>query len=79
MGKLDVVIFVSSSFQQQMALASRSFHFYSKNTVIGVSEVPFQPDFFYLSFVIFKTVLGCSKQRFIAFSWIFKIHLKITV
>ena len=36
---------VSSSFQQQMALPSRSFHFYTKNTVIGVLEVTFQLGF----------------------------------
>ena len=37
---------VSSSFIQQMALASRPFQFEPKNTVIGLSVVPFYPGFF---------------------------------
>ena len=70
------IINVSSSFQQQVALASRTLNFRQK-TLIGLSEVNFQLGFFYLSFeiVVFKITFGCS--NFIAFSQNFKINLKM--
>ena len=44
--KLDVVVFVSSSFLQQMALVSRPFQIQTKNTVIGHQMSLFSKDFF---------------------------------
>ena len=45
-GLLFRMYILSLSFQQQMALASRSFQFLTNNTVIGLSEVSFYPSFF---------------------------------
>ena len=68
---------VSSPFQQQMALTSRPFRFWTKKTAIELSEVTFQPEFFTLVLVlVFKITLVCSNLRFIAFSWNYKVHLK---